>query len=203
MKKPLRIHKRIIGLTGSFGTGKSTVANFFKGPQVEVIDADGIAHSVYKPGTGAFRAIVRAFGARLVNARGAIDRAALGKIVFRSLPSLKRLQRIVIPEVVRLIRARAAASKARLVVIDAPLLIEAGLLPTVDLLVVVKTTRAVQIKRLRARTSLSKDDIVRRITVQIPLRQKISLADFVIDNNGSLRNTQKQVRKLRRQLWRS
>lgn len=203
MKRLRKENKLVVGLTGSFGTGKSTVAGFFKGPRVEVIDADLIAHTVYRPGTRVFDMIVKTFGKRIVSRRGDIDRAVLGGVVFKSLRLLKRLQRIVIPEVVRLIRRKTAASRARLVVIDAPLLIEAGLLPSVDRLIVVKTTRAVQIKRLRARTSLSRADIIRRITVQIPLREKLRLADFVIDNNGSLGNTKKQVEKLRRQLWRS
>ncbi|HNX80910.1 MAG TPA: dephospho-CoA kinase [Candidatus Omnitrophota bacterium] len=203
MKKRLKTNKLVVGLTGSFGTGKSTVAAFLKGPRVEIIDADSTAHAVYKPGTPVFDAIVKVFGRRVVSKRHGIDREVLGSVVFKSLRSLKRLQRIVIPEVVRLIRRKTALSKARLVVIDAPLLIEAGLLASVDKLIVVKTTRAQQIKRLRKRTSLSRADIIRRITVQIPLREKIHLADFVIDNNGSLGNTKKQVEKLRRQLWRS
>jgi dephospho-CoA kinase len=191
----------VIGLTGSFGSGKSTVAGIFRSLGVEIIDADKLAHCLIMPGRGIYKRIIRAFGKGILREDKTIDRNRLADIVFNDRDALKALDRIVHPQVIAIIKNKIKASHHKVIVLDAPLLIEAGLTDVTDKLVVVKASRKKQIERIRKKTSLSKTDILKRIKQQVPLRKKLCLADFVIDNNGSVRETKKQVEQIRRQLW--
>jgi dephospho-CoA kinase len=198
-----RKKKIVIGLTGSFGTGKTTVAGFFRSYGAKVIDADKIAHQVIRPGKKAYRKIVSVFGKGILKKDKSIDRAVLSELVFNKRNLLSRLNKIVHPEVIAVIMRNINASANKVIVLDAPLLIEAGLKKQVDKLIVVKATKSRQIERAGNRLSLSRAQIIKRIKCQIPLKNKLRLADFIIDNQGSIRQTKEQVRKIRRQLWRS
>ncbi|MBN1527212.1 MAG: dephospho-CoA kinase [Candidatus Omnitrophica bacterium] len=188
----------IIGLTGSIGTGKTFVASVFRSLGAEILDADRIAHDAIRRTGPAYRKIVRAFGPAILGSRRAIDRKRLGRIVFADSRKLKKLNRIVHPEVIRVIKKRAArVGRGRLVVIDAPLLVEAGLDSMVDALVVVACSRKAQLERFRKKSGLSAREVMKRLANQIPLRQKIGMADFVIYNNG----TKAETRKLVRRVW--
>jgi dephospho-CoA kinase len=188
--------KIIIGITGSFGSGKSTVARIFKSFGAKVIDADRIAHRAIRPQTKIYKKIINVFGKDILGKSNKIERSKLARIVFSKKELLSRLNNIIHPEVVRAIRTEIKNSKAKVIVLDAPLLIESGLKKIVDRLIVVKTTTEKQIKRIQNRTSLSKPDILRRIASQIPLAYKVRLADFVIDNNSTIEKTKREVRRI-------
>jgi dephospho-CoA kinase len=192
--------KLVIGLTGSFGTGKSTVAGFLKRFGAAVIDADKIAHQVLGRRSRVYRRIIRAFGRGILGGSGNIDRKKLAEIVFSDSRSLQKLNAITHPEIIRLIKKKLSSVKRGVVVLDAPLLLEAGLRNSADLLVVVKASQNTQVRRLQ-KEQFSKKDVLRRIKQQIPLKEKILTADFIIDNNGTLHETKKQVEELRRFLW--
>ncbi|MCX5705323.1 MAG: dephospho-CoA kinase [Candidatus Omnitrophica bacterium] len=199
--------KVVIGLTGSFGSGKSTVAGIFKKGRACVIDADSLAHECLRPGSAAYKKIISIFGKGILCANKMIDRKRLGEGVFNDHRLLLKLNSIIHPEVIRRIRRSVRAAKSGLIVLDAPLLIEAGLHKEVDKVVVVAANQNNQIKRLQRRCSLNRAGILKRINSQIPLKKKISIADFVIDNDGSLAQTKKQVDEIRRVLlwkrWRN
>lgn len=185
--------KIIFGLTGSFGSGKTYVAQVLKAYGAAIIDADKIAHGLLKPGTCVYKKVVRAFGNEILRKDKSIDRARLGVIVFGNRRLLKNLNAIVHPEVIRIIRRDIRAIRHKPVVLDAPLLIEAGLHRLADKLIVVKLNRVKQIARLRRKTSLPLADIKMRINAQMPLEDKVRLADFVIDNNGTREETRMRV----------
>lgn len=197
------VPKTVIGLTGGVGTGKSTVAGMFRAAGARVIDADRIARALVVPGTTAYRAIVKRFGKGIVAERGAIDRAALGRLVFEDAGLRKELTAILHPAIIRRIKEEVRAVTKGLVVIDAPLLYETGLHKNVDAVVVVKASREAQVRRCNARSGLSREETLSRIAAQLPLKEKVRSADYVIDNNGTLRQTEKQVELLRRNVWKS
>jgi dephospho-CoA kinase len=189
----------IIGITGSFATGKSTVARFFKELGAEVIDADIIAHKAIRSGTAAHELIVSCFGKNILTKKRKIDRKKLGKIVFDNQKLLKKLSNIVHPRVIKEMKGRLNEAQSRVIVIDAPLLIETGFSALVDFLVVARVSRQTQIKRAMRKSGLSREDVLKRIKSQISLSRKIKMADFIIDNNGPKSQTKKQVKDIWRQ----
>lgn len=190
----------IIGITGGMGTGKTTVAKMFLPFGARIIDADKIAHSVMKPQTDTWRKLLAVFGKEISGGNGTINRKKLSEIVFRKEPhKLEKLNCIVHPEVKDIILKRiqdARKSGLDTVVIDAPLLIEAGLQTIVDKLIVVTTGNKTQEERNRSQHKLSLQEIRARISSQLSLSEKEKRADYIIDNGGSLENTRKQVKEI-------
>lgn len=195
--------KIILGLTGSFGSGKSTAAGIFRSYGAKIIDADKIAHRLIKPQTKIYKNIINAFGKDILKKNRAIDREKLAKIVFHNKHLLKKLNKIVHPKVLRVIKEKIKTSPGRVIILDAPLLIEAGLKKMVDKLIVVTITREKQIERISKKTGFNRPDILKIIKAQIPLRNKVRLADFVIDNSQTIEKTKKQVEQIRRLLWKN
>ena len=187
----------IIGLTGSFKSGKTTVAKMFRKKKALVIDADKLAHAVIAPQTKARVKIVAHFGKCILNAKGEVKRKKLGEIVFKHKKELNWLSGIIHPLVISKLKALIKKYKKlypkRIIIIDVPLLLEAGLNSLVDKLIVVNCALAKQIERAKLKTGLKPDEVLRRINSQWPLAKKIKLADFVINNNGTLSETKKQV----------
>jgi dephospho-CoA kinase len=197
---------RVVGLTGGIGSGKSTVAEMLRALGAIVIDADAIVHELQVPGSPVLAEMVEAFGADILDGTGALDREALGRIVFADEAQRARLGAIVHPRVgVELARRLGAAQKsgAALVVLDVPLLLEAraagrsgvGSLPDQEV-IVVWVPEAVQLERQIARDRRPRDEALRRNRAQLSLDEKRALADHVIDNSGSLAETERQVRAL-------
>lgn len=164
-----------------------------------VLDADKIAHRLLALGGACFGKAIRYFGKGILN-QGRIDRRALAQIVFNSPKDLKALCKIthpvVISEIKKAIRGFRVKKQKGFVVIDAPLLFESGLDKTCDIVVVVRASKADQVKRIQKRSHLRKSDITKRVRAQMPMAAKIKRADVVIDNRMNIKKTQKQVEEL-------
>lgn len=200
---------RVVALTGGIGTGKSTVAKLFAALGAVVVDADAIVHELQAPGAPLLAEMAAAFGAGILDDRGALDRARVADLVFRDPAQRARLNALVHPrvgaEMARRIDA-ARKSGAALVVVDIPLFFEgrprdrdaarAGF----DATILVYAPRAVQIDRTVARDRCPREDAERRIAAQMPIDDKRALADHVIDNSRSPADTETQVRALWRAL---
>ncbi len=187
---------RIVGLTGGIGSGKSTVARFFEARGAAIIDADRLAREAVLPGTPGFAAVVARFGPGVVGPGGDLDRAALGRIVFGDEEARRALNAIVHPEVARLAAERMAALSAAgqaLIVYDVPLLFENGLERWLPETIVVSVPEEIQRARVGARDGLRPEEIEARLRAQLPLAQKAARATYVIDNSGSLANTEASV----------
>jgi dephospho-CoA kinase len=180
----------IIGITGSFGSGKTTIANIFKEYGFEVIDVDKLYRDIYAKNKGLKNKIKKEFGT--------INRDKLKKIVFTDFKKLRRLNSITHPIIVREIKKLILKNKKykKDIIIDAPLLIEAKATKLVDKVIVVKTNRKNSIKRVLKKKKYSKNEIEHILKSQMPLKQKLKYADFIIDNNKSLKNAREQIKKI-------
>ncbi len=176
----------IIGLTGGIASGKSTAARYLSELGAHVIDADVLGHRAYEPGTGAFRAVVAAFGDDIVSPEGQIDRKALGGKVFGKPEVLKRLTDIVWPEIRRLAEAEMAVAQARepggVVVLEAAVLFEAGWEAVVDEVWVVVVEPEVAVQRAMSRDGVDAETVQRRISAQLSNEERKARAHVVIDN---------------------
>ena len=176
----------IIGITGTIGSGKSIVAGFLHDLGAKVIYADEVGHDVYLPGTQGWKDVVEAFGEGILSADGTVDRHKLGEIVFKNPADLDRLNRIMRPLIGGEIQARLKElrqKKARVVVLEAAILIEAGWGPLVDEIWVTTAPESVIIKRLTAKRELSPSQIQARIKAQLPVAEQKKYASRVIDTN--------------------
>jgi len=186
---------KLIGLTGGVGSGKSTVAGMFADLGASVVDADEATHAVYAPGTDGFDAIVDAFGPEYVR-DGQIDRQRLGDLVFRDEAARLRLNAIVHPRVRDWMTARTAEAMdrgAEIVIQDVPLLFENGLQDLFSSTVLVYARPETQVARLVEQRGLPRDRARAILAAQMPIDQKRPLASIVIDNDGSLDETRRQV----------
>ena len=190
----------IIGITGGFGTGKTTAAKAFKALGASVLDADKIAHEALKKGTTSYKKVVKKFGRRILNPDGKINRAKLAGLAFCNKRSVKGLCDIVHPVVIKKIKKSigllSMSRDVPAVVIDAPLLIESGLHRVTDYLIVVKTSAVTQIARAIKKTRLSRKEAIKRIRSQMPLGRKLRMADYIIDNEGRKDKIKKAVKKI-------
>lgn len=193
-------NKIVIGLTGSFGSGKSTVAGIFASYGARVIDADKIAHACIRRGGKVYKKIILCFGSGVTGKNGEINRSKLAVVVFNNKKLLEKLNRIVHPEVIRIIKSKINSIKKGVIVLDAPLLLEAGLKNAVDKLVVVVIDYDEQVRRIIRKTRLKEQEALKRIKFQIPQNVKSRFANFVIDNSGTVEKTREQVRKIIMQL---
>jgi dephospho-CoA kinase len=188
-----------IGLTGGLGTGKSTVAKMFARQGAVVIDADALVHESLKSGGSCYAKVLRSFGKEILEGKE-ISRSQLARIVFSSPAKLKKLAAIIHPVIEKEVQSKLkelkSNSKIRMVVIDAPLLIESGWYRWVDYLIVVRASTLQAVKRVQAKRNISRFEILRRMKAQMPITQKIRMADMVIDNRKNLNATQRQVEKI-------
>src|SRR5690625_3135644 len=186
----------IIGLTGSIGTGKSTIANKFKQLNIPVVDADLIAREVVEPGKDTYNKIVEAFGKQILQRDKTLDRAKLGEIVFEDENKRKTLNSIIHPAIRQeMIRQRDTyiAENVPCVVLDIPLLYESKLTDFVEKVIVVTVDRDIQLQRILNRDDISEKEALQRIGAQIPVSEKEKWADAVIDNNGTIAQSEKQL----------
>jgi dephospho-CoA kinase len=193
----------IVGLTGGIGSGKSTVARFFAELGVPVVDADRVAREVVAPGTEGLAAIVEAFGADVLAADGELDRKALGAIVFADPDARRRLEAITHPRIFTRSRERfaeLAAAGHPYAIYEAALLVENGSYRMFDGLIVVAASPEVQRARVEARDRLAPEEVRARIEAQLPLDEKIAVADHVIWNDGGLAETRARTEEVHREL---
>lgn len=185
----------MIGLTGGIASGKSTVVRALRRRGVTIVDADRIAREVVRPGQPVWRHLLRLFGDQFFSPRGRVNRRLLGAFVFQHPSQRRLLERITHPAIIRHIQTRLRRAQG-MVVLDAPLLFEAGLTPLVDEVVVVWAPPAAQLRRLKARNRLSHRAAWQRIRAQGSLERKRRYADVVLDNSGSRVALLRQVRAL-------
>jgi dephospho-CoA kinase len=175
-----------IGLTGNIATGKSTVLAWLAERGAAVLDADKLAHQAMAPGGPAYTAVIEAFGSAIVMADGAIDRKALGAIVFADPARLAQLEALIHPAVFELAQTILAQTTAPVVVIEAIKLLESGrLLRLCDEIWVVVADEGVQLRRLMEERTMSEEEARRRMAAQSPQAEKVKQATRVIDNSGS------------------
>ncbi|SQD97645.1 Dephospho-CoA kinase [Parafrankia sp. Ea1.12] len=183
----------IVGLTGGIGSGKSAVSELLVEHGAHLVDADRIAREVVAPGTPGLAAVAEAFGPSVLLADGALDREALGRVVFADEASRRRLESITHPLIRAEMAARiASASPDAVVIHDIPLLVEGGPRPGYDAIVVVETPRELRLERL-ARRGLARDQAEARMAAQATDEQRRAVADILVDNSGSLDDLRKRV----------
>jgi len=192
--------RRVIGLTGNIGSGKSTVARMLGELGADVIDADQVARDVVKPGLPAFDEIVAEFGPVSLAKDGTIDRKALGAHVFGDPLARRRLEAITHPRIAMETQRRIGASKAAVVVYEATLLVENGIHKGLDGLIVVTSPEAQQVARVVARDGMAEEEVERRLAAQLPAAKKAAEADWVVKNEGSLADLQRQVEAVWKEL---
>jgi len=191
----------IVGLTGSVGTGKSTVTNFFRELGAYIIDWDELAREVTRPNLRAWKEIVEYFGNDCLNEDLTINRQKLAEVVFSDREKVAKLNQIVHPEVFkedeRITNEIKRLDPDALIIKDIPLLFELKLTQPVfmDKVVVVSASEQTQLRRLEEK-GMSQGDAQSRIKSQLPLEGKIRSADFVINNDGPLEETKKQVEEI-------
>lgn len=189
---------RHLALTGGIGSGKSTVATFFVDRGATIIDADAISRAVMEPGQQVLAEVVETFGAQLLDETGRLDRGALANIVFNDDPARERLNRIVHPAVRaesrRLRDAAVAADPEHAVIIqDIPLLVETGQADQFDGVIVVDTDHDTRLQRLVEARGMDVEDAAARIVAQATDAQRREVADWLIDNSGTVTETEAQV----------
>lgn len=190
----------LVALTGGIASGKSTIARRLAEHGAVVVDADQVVRDVQQPGSPVLAAIEAEFGEGMLRSDGSLDRAALGGRVFGDADAVRRLNAIVHPAVrlesQRLFDAAFGADPDAVVVYDVPLLVEARLDDTWDLIVVAHAPAAVRQRRLVELRGLSETDAEARIASQVSDEERLQVADVVIDTAGALEETVRQTDEL-------
>jgi dephospho-CoA kinase len=187
----------LVGLTGGIGSGKSTVARMLAARGAVVIDADVLARQAVEPGTSGLDAVVARFGDGVLGPDGSLDRHALASIVFADVVARDDLEAIVHPAV-RLAIAEAVAAHAHtddVVVVDSPLLIETGAHEGFPVVVVVAASADARVARL-VEHGMAEADVRARMAAQMPLEEKMAVADEVVDNDGTEIDLEERVERL-------
>ena len=190
---------KVIGLTGGIGSGKSTVAQFLVELGAVIIDADKVGHEAFKSGTELWREVVAAFGQEIITPDGDIAREKLGEIVFDNAEALSRLNQIMHPRMYDMVRAQIEGYRKRgveVVVLEAPLLIEANWTSLVDEVWVTVAAESKVLRRVADRTGLPESETLARIRSQMPVGEKTKYADVVINNDGDLGDLKARVNRL-------
>lgn len=197
--------KKIIGITGSIATGKSTVTKIIREQGYSVIDADEIAHNLMKKGEQNYQNILDYFGEDILDINNEIDRKKLGKIVFKNPDKLKILNKLTHKNIFNKIKEMASKIDEEFVFLDIALLFELSTNEDFDIefnqIWVVYTKLEDQLKRLMSRNNISQEDALSKIRSQLNIEEKVKLADVVIDNNSSLEELRKNVLERLRKLW--
>ena len=192
-----------VGLTGGVACGKSTVAKMFADLGATIVDADTIAHELYRPGHEVLQELVRHFGPEILKPDGQLDRAKLATLVFDG-GRVEELNKIVHPAVIRQqdewMRALGEKDPYAVAIVEAALILEAGAKDRFDRIMVVTCKPAQKVARFAQRTGTSEDaaraDVDRRTKAQMPDEEKARRADFVIDNSGPVEETRHQVQRI-------
>lgn len=186
-----------IGLTGGIACGKSTVSSLLVARGALLIDADRIAREVVEPGSPVLAQVIAHFGEELLLPDGSLHRKKLGERIFGDEAGRKTLEGLLHPPIRATMRSRMAAFEAeypdKLVVVDVPLLFESRLEGMFEQVMVVYIPRELQIERLIRRDGITEEQALARLQAQLPIDEKRRLADLVIDNSGTVEETEHQV----------
>ncbi len=193
-----------VGLTGNIASGKSCAARIFAELGAWVIDADAIAHEALAKTSGTFKKVVEAFGDAILSPEGDIDRKKLGEIVFNDSEKRSLLNSIVHPEVRAEIRRRTEELEKRfpagIIILEAALLVESARHELCDCLIVVTCDPNLQLARLIGRDGLTVEQAKARMAAQMPVAEKLRVANYSIDTSGTLKSTREQIETIYRDL---
>jgi len=196
----------IVGLTGGVASGKSTVSNILREEGAYLIDADQIARDLVQPHTLLWQELIKIFGEDILQQDGSIHRKKLAAIVFSNREKRDRLNQLLHPrikeEMQRRVRAIGQSDPDAIVVIDAALLVETGAHRDMDQLIVVQATEVQQIERLRDRDGTGLEEAQQIVSAQMPLGEKLKVADFVIGNEGAIEETRRKAKEVFQELKR-
>ena len=188
----------VVGLTGGIASGKSEAAKIFQKLGARVIDADTVSRAVMLPQTECWHQVTAVFGKEILNDDATIDRAKLAGIVFSDKKKRLQLNSLVHPAIIHQIEELLARIEKdepeALVIIDAALLVETGIYSRCDKLIVLCAAEETQIKRLVERDGMTRKEAQKRIDAQLPLVEKVKVADYLIRNDGSLETLQTETR---------
>ena len=199
----------IVGITGGIACGKTTVSDLLAEKGAIPINADEIGHQLLKADSPVINVLINAFGREILDDTGDVSRKKLGVIVFKDKAAREQLNSILHPLIIQRSRAHARQLVREdpqcIVLLDAPLLIEAGAYDSVDLIVVVTTSTETQLRRTLERSlargrPLTESEVQARIDAQMPLTEKVKYADVVIENDGTLAELHRQVDELWQEL---
>lgn len=185
----------IIGLTGGIATGKSTAADYLEKKGAEIIDADQISHKITEKGEKGWQLVVDEFGEEILQENGEFDRDKLGDIVFSDINKRKKLEALLHPLIIYEMKEQAHRylEDNKIVVFMAPLLYEAGLARFCDQVWVISSSEEIQIERLKKRNGLDREAALKRIKSQLPMEEKKSRAEVVIENNSSIEKLKEKI----------
>jgi len=188
----------LVGLTGGIGSGKSTVARLLERRGAVVIDADHLARQAVARGTTGFDRVVDTFGPGVLTPAGDLDRARLAAIIFSDPERRAALEAIVHPEVARRFgeRVEELRDSGRVVVYVSPLLVELGIAPAFDVVVIVTASPHLRVSRVASDRDLSPEDVRARMAAQATDEQRMEVADVLVDNDGSLAELEPQIDRL-------
>jgi len=194
----------LAGLTGGMGSGKTTVGKLFKASGAHVLDADGICRSLVEPGKPAWQEIIDLLGNGILRDDQTLDRKKIADIVFNDPQKKKALEAILHPRVMEeeqaIYKDILKDDPGALVIIDAALLIESGNYRKVNKVIVIACDEETQIHRIMAQNTFSREDAQRRLQQQMPLEEKIKIADYVLHNDSGLSELKEKVEVLFHQL---
>lgn len=187
----------VVGLTGGIGSGKSTVAELFVAAGAALVDTDAIAHELTAPGGAALPELVAAFGPEITDKRGALDRAAMRRLVFAEPEAKAKLEGILHPLIRRLAAERCRLAATPYVVLAVPLLVESGnYRQRCDRVLVVDCPESRQIERVMARNGMAENEVKAIMAAQATRQQRLAAADDVVFNDGGLEALSPQVAEL-------
>ena len=188
--------KKIIGLTGSIASGKSTVSNKLKQLGYKIIDCDEINHQILEKNQIGYTSVLAEFGTDILDANSEIDRKKLGGIIFNDKAAKEKLNQILHPLIKSIVKEEIAKIDDGLVFLDCPLLFETDFHELCDLKVVVYVNMDMQISRLMERDRITFPEALKKIYAQMSLDDKLALADYVLDNCHSLSDLDWQIKQL-------
>jgi len=190
----------VVGLTGGIACGKSLVSGELKRLGAHIVDADVISREVTAKGSPVYDEIVREFGQGILRPDGSIDRKALGAIVFSDREKLLKLNAITHPAIIKTSSEKVERIKkshpGTVIVVDAALLIEAGMHRAVDRVIVVYADEEKQMERMKKRDDLDEREAKKRLSCQMPIKEKFKYADYLIENNGTEEELKSVVKRI-------
>ena len=193
----------VIGLTGGIASGKSLVSAVLRQLGAQIVDADEVARLVVEPGTAGLAEIRQVFGDKILNPDGSLNRKTLGNMVFADPDKLKRLNEITHPQIYKYFKNEIDNFHQHkdypALILDVPLLIEAGFYRLVDEVWLVVVSKDVQVSRVMDRDGASREQALQRINSQMSVEEKQKYADVIIDNSGSTESTRQKVIELWKQ----